>query len=29
LPPDAQLAADEGYMASTDELADAKAAQNG
>ena len=29
LQPDAQLAADEGYMASTDELADAKAAQNG
>ncbi len=29
LQPDAKLAADEGYMASTDELADAKAARNG
>ena len=29
LPPDAQLAADEGYMASTDELVEAKAEQNG
>jgi hypothetical protein len=29
LQPDAQLAADEGYMVSNDELADAKAAQKG